>query len=499
MIIKKMYGPLAVILFFGLVGPSCETNAWNVSSFWPKVRVIGARLVNSRYFAPIAVVACVVAAGYAGYKSGSDNQDAVRPVPVPPPLPPLRRLNGVEDSQPPRANQRQNQGFFDTLTNEGYLKREEIQLGGVHAPGRGIVVPNERGNGQVRVQQTLVHNQFGTDGGGWASCGYQALKNACGIASTVLGHDRRNWLTSPDVVQQLIGPVGRWRARVIEQRQKVVLRAGIIENFLLFNPGARNSAGHLNSEKIRGLYQTLRDNYASSVVDRLFTDEQSVDITVDGFVAWVQARDVAIGNPAEYGAGATAEGIVEHIRNRGTILAYLDVKSGRCTSAYRQQSVSSEWLRGGEIDHLIEQFKQEQEHLRNIPMIVLDSVNADHLRELDHGEAMLEEVRNLRNAIRDGTPLPHQVYAFVLGDMQYSGMSGSAGHWMTLVLDAREQNQRRYTLADSAHNTLRLYAGPCHQFIQYLEGDLVAGRLRLPDEHREPGFTGWLAHKWRQF
>lgn len=543
MTIKKLRGPLAALLLFSLVGQSSDLQAWNMSRIWPKVRaighrinVIGHRFVHSRYFVPLAALATIVVAGCVGYAL-QDNAARPAPVPVPPAPPQLPRLNGVHDQQqypvppnhpaanrqaqqPARVDRRPRPGFVDRFTDEGYLRREQIQLGGArYIPGRGILVPAARGDGQIRVQQALVLNQFGANSGGGASCGYQALKNACGIASTLLGTDRREWLTNRETVNQLFGPArqgtaaGPWRARIIQERDKQALRYHI-EHLMPVND-VDGIDGQFDVQNIRERYLGLHREYVAEIVDRLFAGEEFIEVTANTFVDWLQTRPIDIVDPTEYGTNVTADAIREYIRNRDTVLEYIGIEKDqvlRCSRAmlpaarktyngdarntgkFNTITFNGEWLHGGEIDLLIrDMIRREEAPLADIPIHVLDSIAP---RVLEHND----DVTAVRNAIRDGHALPHQVYAFVLGNMYHDGDdTGGDGHWMTLVLDTLENNQRRYTLADSGGNAVRLYGGTCHQFIRYLEGDPVAERLRLPDEHREPGVTGWFAHKWRQF
>ena len=483
---KRLRSPLAVILFLSLAFQCHETNAWNFSSMWPKVCAIGRRLVRSPYFVPAVALATVLAAGYVGYKTEPGG----------------RQLAPVPDRVAPQVGPapREDRGLIARFTREGYLRREQIQLGeGRNVPGTGILVPNARGDGQVRVQQAVVLDQFGDHGGGDASCGYHALKNACGIASTLLGTDRREWLTSHETVHQLFGfprrgaPAGRWRAGIIREREKEVLKTDIIRAVFSFNEVGEVDAEQFNSAKIRGLYQTLRNQYVAEIVDRLLEpDAAPVDITVDNFVAWVQARVLPIANPDEYKEHCTLELIAEHVQNRATILAYIGIRPDR-PIGYRRRRYNGELLNDGEIQRLIADVKREQEpRLAEVPMHVFDDIAPQFLE----GN---EDVVAIRRAIEAGQALPHQVYAFVLGTMRHVGDGGRPGHWMTLVLDTLDRNQRRYTLADSADNAIRLYQGPCRPFIRFLEGDQVAERLVLPDAHRDPGVTGWLAHTWRQF
>lgn len=530
MVLKQIRVIVSGLLFMCLLGQSCELHAWNLSRVPPKIYAIGRRIVHSRYFVPFAALATILISGYAGYKLSPArhyNVDGHLPVPLPVRPHALPRLNGVDDPEPQlahphpvqaarrsirnqaqqRAVVRARRGFFDRFTDEDYLRQEQIQLGeNRDVPGRGIFVHNIRNNGQICVQQALVRNQRG------ASCGYHALKNACGIASTLLGNDRRPWLSSPEMVNQLFGAEGQWRLRIQRERQKRVLRY-YIEHLMPVNDMVEDNAGQFNLENIRGLYMALHREYVAEVVGRLFAGEDSIEITPDVFVDWVRAQDVHIDDPLRYGKNVTVEAIREHIHNRETILAYIDISRNqvlRCSRAmltaaleryndvaydtekFNTTTLNGEWLDDGEVEQLITHIKNEQEHLNQIPIIALNSITSNVL-ELN------EDVTQLRDAIRAGNELPHRVYAFILGDMKYDkNGTGRAGHWMTLVLDTLEPTQRRYTLADSSGNMIRMYSGPCQAFIRYLEGDAVAQRLVLPNDHREPGMLGLVAHKWRQ-
>jgi hypothetical protein len=531
---RKIQAVLALVMLLGIGGQSSDMQALGVSSLWPKVCAIGtsirnwgSHLVNSRYIKPLVssgyikpliCLSAVIAAGYLGWHDKPARSRA-------------SSKNGAPVGRDLKA-QPADRSVWDTFTDEGYLRREQLQL---HADvpavrGRAIQV-NDAHNGVVRVQQAVVLDQFRPlSGGGSSSCGYHALKNAVGIASMLLGADKHNWLVNRNFVNQSFGfgsakrALGMWRGFIIDRRKKQALRTWICDVLLPLRPmGLVQTPAQFNVEAVRGLYQTLRGNYADEVIRRFSGERDPIQLTPHAFMEWVQAREIPIADDevGRYRAGCTKADIMAHIKDPQTIAAYFDLREfgidrGTMFNLYRKLEEDGENLHTDEFEPLIRRAKEEVQvaGLDQVPIHVIEDINVIADPRLLGGAMRNEDVEAIRGAIQAGQRLPQQIYAFVIGDMQQPvaepeqqdedgdnpqiSVGCLNGHWRTLVLDNTVPDQRRYTLADSAGNGVCLYGGACKRFIRYLEGDGVANQLQVPDTHRERWPLGWVVHKWRK-
>ncbi len=481
---------LILYIFVGMLNRTPDVQGLNISGLnlqriRSKLRVKASLILGSRYFVPVATLAAVLAAGIVGYKLSSYCS----------------------------GKKRERKASKKTNTDKGYTTLDNIQLGSqCYLPGRGILVPSSLGVTHICVQQAQVLNQFGWNGGGVASCGYQALKNACAITSMLLGIDRRDWLTSSDIVQQLFGPgsskytAGRWRSLIMQHREQQVL-CYYFASLMPIKDAAVDVKGECNyKSNIRGLFVSFAREYVQEIVGKLYTHEKHIEMSANAFVAWVQARPIVGYDPTRYGENLTAHDLEVLIHNRETILAHIAIDETQifdCSLDMLQKaqakynndvrgkfntiSFDGEWLGQGEVELLIPYAKQHETHLKDIPVFVCDSMATD---ELD----FISDVTELRQAIKEGKSLPHPIYAFVLGNMHHDGdQIGSDGHWTTLVLDTLENNQRRYTLADSDANPGHLSAGACQKFICYLEGEKIGERIISASKNRKPRAVGWLS------
>lgn len=486
-----MQGKVLAFLLLSMLVNVRELQAWRMPSFLPKIAAIkgcvstlGSRFIQSGYGQALTCLATGVASLYTGYKIAG-----------------LFFGNSSSDKKkmPLKVEKRK--------LVESKHSFQAIKLGnGEGVQGKAILLPSVLPGRSVLVQQVDVLNQFIPGNGGYGSCGYQALKNACGIVSKLSRPDNpegQALLAGREQANRLFGfaeqgtAAGDWRARIIESREKIAIEQSIRRQFAMQVINARLDSGLFKSEKIQEVYRGLRDDFIRELVRRLFEGgESSVELNQEAFIAWVTARDINIADPIEYRDNDGELGpLVAHIKNPVTIGAYVHIEPRRFVRDAGNRD-HGEWLRSGEIESLIAHVKQAPAtaHLRDVPMVVLDSVQREHLQAIEQ-EELIPEVGALRTAITNNRPLPHPVYAFVLGTMRYSGMTGADGHWITLVVDSPEGNQRRYTLADSAGNRVRLHDGPAYNLIRYLEGDRIASDLR---NFREPGFCGWFDyHIWR--
>ena len=94
---------------------------------------------------------------------------------------------------------------------------QNITIGNYRCRGKSFT---ETGNEDVSIDQVHVLDQFTSGGGGCASCGYHALKNAREIVTAVQQNDNRNLqnrVNDPDIVERLFGPEGIWRNYTIRR------------------------------------------------------------------------------------------------------------------------------------------------------------------------------------------------------------------------------------------------------------------------------------------
>jgi hypothetical protein len=471
------------LIFIGLLAQSTLSSAWNipkinVGCIWPTVKTLGSRFVNSRYFVPAAALALVAACGYISYKSEAAEYDY-----------------DTYDC---------NDGGH-SLIPESEISRvpkvpavtHTIQLGNEEVHGQQMQLhPDDQ---EVVVQQVPVLNQFGRNAGGGASCGYQALKNACAITSMILGDRSQNWhdwLVNPEQATRLFGLAigserpGAWREIVMHEYDKRALHY-YIERLMPIRLLESTLAGRFNIVNIRSLFITLRGNYIRDVVNRICEDPRStINISLDSFIEWVSAhaQEIEITDPTRYREDVSINEIQEFIKTRDIICGHInldqatiipcslamlaDARKAYNNGSRNGHSYNGEWLHQGDIYACLGYVRREYAHLRDVPVVAVDS-------RIRHTEFNDEIFENIRSAIREKRPLPQQIYAFIVGNMRHSGEGGSQGHWTTLVLDAQRQNQRRYLVADSAGgNALR--GGACMDLIRYFEGQPTDYSSRIP-------------------
>lgn len=129
---------------------------------------------------------------------------AVQPTPVPLPTHPHPHQLPRQQPEPPRR-------ILEIFT-----------LG----PARVAGVQEQRGN--ISIKQVNVLNQLGPDGGGGASCGYHALKNALSITRAYAGQDDSDLLLhnllNPKAVNLRFGPKGDWREEIMRDRNRQAMQ-----------------------------------------------------------------------------------------------------------------------------------------------------------------------------------------------------------------------------------------------------------------------------------
>lgn len=159
---------------------------------------------------------------------------------------------------------------------------------------------------QCILKQLPVTNQFTSEGGGYASCGYHALKNAIyliqGLNNAQTLENIVTTLNNSAIVNDLFGQVqrntvGKWRSIIMQQRALVAFKNYIykklelkpltsIEENICVDVGEKHS---LNKNKIREIFATLLNKYAQDAASALIEGKTtSLFITPASIVEFIQ-------------------------------------------------------------------------------------------------------------------------------------------------------------------------------------------------------------------
>lgn len=149
------------------------------------------------------------------------------------------------------------------------------------------------------IKQIYVTNQFGTHGGGDASCGYQSLKNAIylikALQESSTTESLNNDLNNLTIINTLFGPVhknsvGTWRAIIMQKRALIVFKNYIYQRLELkkLDEIQENTCIQfeskkrflLNKSKIREVFATLLNKYAQEAAEAL-TNGQTTQLYIN--------------------------------------------------------------------------------------------------------------------------------------------------------------------------------------------------------------------------
>lgn len=448
-----------ILILLLLVGFSqAQLNALTFSGIFHSFRSACSQMLNHRLAKPLAIgTALTIAAGITGYFIKKD------------------------------FNQKRDE-YLKKYAGK-FLHDDHVAFGTIKVPGRSISIGE--GNDQVKIGQVDVLDQFSAQGSGGASCGYQTLKNCVALAHLAKGSDWSRWLCDPEIARQYFGlPVanqkaGTWRQAVIENRQRTVLQYSIDDKLTLTPPATID-------ESVRphytNLYTTFRSQYVQDVIKNVLSG-QSVKVSLDSFVNMIQAKpnsefnfsvDVNFAKDRK-----TIESYCTHIKADDTYEYSLEnlavLAQEYYTKTNQQVDLNGENTHAQNIQQEYARLQQSHADLADVPLTIIDSSQ-------DKLEPSTEEIRQ---SIFNKKPLKHDVYLFPVHH---------GSHWMPVVLDTRDGGVRRYTLADSLCNSLRLYHGPLIDFINKLEGNNFAARVRetIPVQ-KNYGFGKYCSRAWRNF
>lgn len=448
----------AIILALSMVG---ATDAVDFSAMWHAARSSFNRVIAHRYTKPavISLVATAVVVGGASYL--------------------------IKKSYDQRCQEHW----------EHYLRKGRIAFGALKVPGRSLTIDAE--DIQIKVGQVNVLDQCCPQGCGGASCGYQTLKNAVGIASLAKGHDWSNWLSDPQQAAKLFAKSsltqkgGEWREAVILERKKRLLGLAVA-NRLKFEPPQQSQPA------LNNVYPRLCGEYIENVVNQIVAGGK-VGVTIESFIQWVQRQNITL---IEGDCILGVQRFVQWVKMPKTIESYfkinpdapeyysLDMIEQLREEHYKSSSTDlevgeklttdGEWLYGWEVQNLHKNLSilPDYKHLKDAPLTVIDS-SAAHLTSV---------AESIRKTILEKKLLEKNVYQFAIH---------SGAHWTTVVLDICD-GSRRYTLADSLNNCNGLRYGAGIDFINKLEGGKLADRIHALPDNRSYSFKRYCAHMWRR-
>lgn len=462
-----------VIMCASIVCLNCQNSlqAQNFSSWWHAARSSVANVLRHPLIKPagIGLVAAAVvgAVGYcikSSYDKRKEAYDKKREA--------KKRSNNVENS---------------------------VTFGQLSVPGKAYTLHTE--NGIVRIGQVEVLNQFTAGGCGVASCGYQALKNAVGIASLVKGVDWRAWLSDQGQAAVLFGlkskteKPGFLREAIIRYRQGRLLRNAIEERVPVDRGGAENDPlrpAYLD------VYPALFHSYCDELIEQVLAGND-VDVTLDSLVAWIRKQPneqvVALN---EHRVPAEGDELAAAIKDRNTIAAYFglgekasykfsaNMLNAKLVSDYRNKTgqdlgLNGEWLHENEVNDLYRLLQQKHDHLKDVNLTTAEV----------YSEKIAPRVLQVQQGIKAKNLLKN-VYPFALN---------VGGHWETVVLDTRTDGIRRYTLADSASGgASKLHGGELIDFIAQLEGNTIFQHVPKNEDlvDESYGFGKYCAQMWKR-
>lgn len=317
---------------------------------------------------------------------------------------------------------------------------------------------NQNDGATVTVQQVRTFNQFGDPNvnGSGQTCGLHAAKNFCGLAGLVRGLNSGSMLTGRDEALHLFGsnPQGVWRGHVDINRKKRALKELLEDRLERRDPVA------IPTDPIDvGIYiiRPSLNRFISGMVDIV---EHEGEATITGqqvadylsranplYTAFLQdqnnlARYLRIENPIHI----TRDDLQSAIRNYNNS----DIWA-------QQMFTDSECLSMDEINELVDSERINHESViscssGDIPLIPCPYIARDALEQ--NGV-----LRNLRNAIQARQLPAQRTVAFI----------PAAGHWR-IVMAEFAQRHRRYTIAESADNAVRLARSDEANIISFLEG-----------------------------
>lgn len=361
--------------------------------------------------------------------------------------------------------------------------------------GEAVAFDNPLDHAHVIVQQAQVLNQFShAEINGGASCGYQALKNGCGLAGLIKGQNGGKLLTDLDVAADLFGadPQGLFRQKADTFRKKAALRTLLTDQLIPLAP--RNPAPNEDTKNMRIAYTRIIEGFLDQQIN-IIEQGRRVDINERILTNYVQHAPIT----NRFAANA------QFIRNQRNIVRYVNMQNIHLShnnldnaiidynnslgDGEPQRPENGELLESNEIEQIIQTELLRRGSVLNVtigntPIYVIESTvrpqadnpKAQPINQLEIHEQMVQ----IRNSIHTHTALPHRLYVFIIGSADQ--FTRAAGHWITMTLEIAN-GMRRYTITDSAANHVKMFDGPAANIIRFIEGE-QAGNLLRP--HRTP-------------
>lgn len=304
-------------------------------------------------------------------------------------------------------------------------------------PGKKIVLDNN-----AILKQIWVANQFDEKGGGGASCGYHALKNAFlfirslhGILDAVT---LRETVNSFAKIKTLFGPlekeeVGTWRAITMQARAELAFKNYIYHRFGLKDlknisePATvqfKDDAYNLSANKIREIYSSLLGDYSLNAAknltqgrtERFVFDPSDVTryIREKAFVKdpydFLEKKPFESENNIDHerkDVGALSELIFAHLIDVATIHRYIDLAkmeeytltldaSKEVFAFYNkgnsnQLNEDGDWLQVEEMQKLHDEVENQE-----TPKFIKEN-RPGLICNIPHGSTFIEDINDLTN------------------------------------------------------------------------------------------------------
>lgn len=321
----------------------------------------------------------------------------------------------------------------------------------------------------INLKQFNVYSQTNSDGGGYASCGYQTLLRAMQVVkSKSEGEDEtdlQKTLNDSTTISVYFGsPAGQWSKEIIKLRKNQALKKdiharllaaakstcdskaknlyvsalGFLEDTVIAianNPVAQNQSYEFTDEAIVSdlakSLETLKNKENEDLIDKLKTSEAIKNcFNLDKMRTNCLSKEFILGLPA----------LIKTIEQKPEL----------------QSDFQGDWLSDGEIEYIWEHHKRDI-----IPNDVACGfkaiANFDLVGNPDIDPAFDEVGLYVRDNIQPTMNRKQQTFQiFALGTMRQGGdTTGSRGHWYPLIMHQNKQGERQYYIMDSLSNKYR--------------------------------------------
>ncbi len=366
------------------------------------------------------------------------------------------------------------------------VAKEEIMVGKSVCKGR---------KGKIKgapVLQPNVYNQFHSDGGGGASCGYQLLLRSCQIVKAISNgdNDLQSQLEDHKVIQTYYGTGKskvKWRLHILDGRSERRIKLYLSNKFEeglrplkqcpneeIIDPdddprNDKENKGKKDPDRpkrhIWEIYRSAMRGLIHNIVPALLNNETpKYDLCTDESIIADLLIFIRVDN----------ENLNNYVRQKNKIRQYIDFKKLRqafdCTK--RSSGITlkkimnniktdpydkaGEWLDDGEVELLVE-FEKEAKGLlprKNIKygFTVIPEFNLIGKKDVDTVTPFIQD--ELKKSLNKKGQYFH---IFLAGTMkQKSGRSGTQGHWFPIILHKQKTGRREYIVTDSAGNHSRI-------------------------------------------